>query len=434
LNHILYFPTRYFPAISGAEFYIQSIAEILSLNYNYRVSVYTSTAIDFKGLREVNGRTIKNGDRYYDHVNNLKITRFPVKYNEKIDEKIKFLKKITSYMNLELSDRCLTEYLKNGPYLEKFLEAMEHLVKNPFDLIHTSFFPYFNTILTLMLGKLTDRPTVCTPFFHFSNPRYLNKDYFEPLLKFDKIIACTHIEKKILHEKLSIPEKKIKVISMGVDYKKFILPKKLTPKRFNFKQKYFKPNEKNHRMVLFCGYKNYEKGAISILKAIPYILKKFRKVYFVFIGPSTIAFNRELSKIQKAIHPRVINLTPDNLTGYYDVKKIAAFNETDVFLMPSRSDAYGIAFLEAWASGKPVIGANIGATPEVIRDKVDGLLVEFDDYIDIADKVVLLLKKKRLSKNLGLEGRNKVQESLSWDIIAKKTHETYQELILKEGE
>lgn len=410
------------------------MAEILNFKYTYDIQVYTSTAIDFKALREPSGRSIKLGEKYYDNVNNLKITRFPVKYNVSLEEKLKLIKKEVSYEDLELSDECLIEYLRNGPYLENFLEKIARPIKISFDLVHTTFFPYFNTILTLMLGKLTNKPTVCTPFFHFSNPRYLNKNYFEALQKFDKIIACTHLEKKILKEKLSIPEEKIKVIPMGVDYKKFELPKKLTPKRFNFKQKYFKPNEKNHRMVLFCGYKNYEKGAVSILKAIPYILKKFRKVYFVFIGPPTIAFNRELSKIQKAIHPRVINLTPDNLTGYYDVKKIAAFNETDVFLMPSRSDAYGIAFLEAWASGKPVIGANIGATPEVIRDKVDGLLVEFDDYIDIAEKVVLLLKKKRLSKNLGIEGRNKVQEHLSWDIIAKKTHETYQELILKQGE
>ena len=78
-------------------------------------------------------------------------------------------------------------------------------------------------------------------------------------------------------------------------------------------------------MVLFCGYKNYEKGALSILKAIPYILQKYRNVYFVFIGPSTIAFNRELSKIQKAIDHRVINLTPDNLTGYYEQKINARF-------------------------------------------------------------------------------------------------------------
>ncbi|NVM19214.1 MAG: glycosyltransferase family 4 protein [Candidatus Lokiarchaeota archaeon] len=431
MYNILYFPTRYYPAISGAEFYIQSIAEILHLKYNYGVNVYTSTAIDFKALREPNSRIINIGDRYYERVNNLKITRFPVKYNVSLNDKLKFIKKFTSYTDLGLSDECLTEYLRNGPYLENLLEVVKHPFNISFDLIHTSFYPYFNTILTLMLGKLSNKPTVCTPFFHFSNPRYLNKHYFEPLQKFDKIIACTHLEKKILGEKLGIPEEKIKVISMGVDYKKFIIRRKQNPKRFKFKQKYFKPNEKNFGMVLFCGYKNYEKGAISILKAIPYILKKYRKVYFVFIGPSTLAFNRELSKIQKTGDPRVINLTPDNLKGYYDAKKIAAFNETDVFLMPSRSDAYGIAFLEAWASGKPVIGANIGATPEVIRDKIDGLLVEFDDHNDIADKVVMLLKKKRLSKNLGLEGKNKVQETLSWDIIAKKTHETYQELNLK---
>ncbi|MFX1287463.1 MAG: glycosyltransferase family 4 protein [Promethearchaeota archaeon] len=431
MYNILFFPTRYYPAISGAEFYIQSIAEMLYLKYHYIVNVYTSTAIDFKGLRESNGRTIKFGEKYYDNVNDLKITRFPVKYDISLEDKLKFIKKTPSYKDLKLSDECLIEYLRNGPYLENLLEKMVYPPKISFDLIHSSFYPYFNTILTLMLAKIVNKPTVCTPFFHFSNPRYLNKNYFEPLQKFDKIIACTYLEKKMLNEKLGILEEKIKVIPMGVDYKKFIIPQKQTPKKFKFKQKYFKPNEKNYRMVLFCGYKNYEKGAISILKAIPYILKKYRKVYFVFIGPSTLAFNRELSRIQKTIDPRVINLTPNNLKGYYDIKKIAAFNEADLFLMPSRSDAFGIAFLEAWASSKPVIGANIGATPEVIRNNIDGLLVGFDDYIDIAEKVVMLLKKKRLSKNLGLEGRKKVQEKFTWDIIVKKTHETYQELILK---
>jgi glycosyltransferase involved in cell wall biosynthesis len=288
--------------------------------------------------------------------------------------------------------------------------------------------------MALMLGKLADKPVVCTPFFHFSNPRYLNKLFLEPLQKFDKIVACTHLEKKFLLDLLNIPEENIQVLSMGVDYKKFTLPGKQNTQKFNFKQKYFKPREKNYKMVLFCGYKNYEKGAISILKAIPYILKKHKKVYFVFIGPSTLAYNRELAKIHRVIDARVINLTPDNLTGYYDVKKIAAFNETDVFLMPSRSDAYGIAFLEAWASSKPVIGANIGATPEVVRDNIDGLLVEFDDPLDIADKVVTLLKKKRLRKLLGSQGKEKLIRNLSWDNIAEKTHGMYQQLIIKQEE
>ena len=47
--------------------------------------------------------------------------------------------------------------------------------------------------------------------------------------------------------------------------------------------------------------------------------------------------------------------------------------------MPSRSDAFGISFLEAWSAGNPVIGARIGATPEVIRQDVDGLLAIGDE-------------------------------------------------------
>jgi glycosyltransferase involved in cell wall biosynthesis len=142
-----------------------------------------------------------------------------------------------------------------------------------------------------------------------------------------------------------------------------------------------------------------------------------------------MAYNREVSKIQKLKNARIINFTPDNLTGYFDKKKIAAFKESDIYLMPSRSDAFGIAFLESWAAGKPVIGANIGATPEVIKDNVDGLLVEFDDPNDIAEKVVLLLKNKRMRKNFGLAGKLKVTQHYTWNIIAEKTRNVYLDLM-----
>jgi glycosyltransferase involved in cell wall biosynthesis len=97
--------------------------------------------------------------------------------------------------------------------------------------------------------------------------------------------------------------------------------------------------------------------------------------------------------------------------------------------MPSRSDAFGIAFLEAWASGKPVIGANIGATPEVIKNNIDGLLVEFEDPEDIANKILYLLKRKKLRKKMGITGREKVKEQFSWKKIAEKTNELYQNSI-----
>ncbi len=431
MNKILFLPTRFFPAISGAEFYFQRLAELLNAKYAYNIDIFTSNAIDFKALRNPSGKAINPGDKYFDKVNNLRINRFSVDYDLSEIEISQKLNSIPSFKKLKLSDTYLKKFIKNGPYLGDLLDYL--LLNKPdlnYDLIHTTFFPYFNCITSLIIGKAINKPVVCTPFFHFSNPRYLDLDIIDVLRKFDLLIACTSLEKQFLIKKFSINAEKIEVIPMGVDYERFFLPKS---NLIQFKQKFFKRKEKKYSLILFCGYKNYEKGALSILKSIPYILRKKRKVYFLFIGPSTIAFNQELSKISKLKNARIINFTPDNLTGYFDQKKIAAFREADIYLMPSRSDAFGIAFLEAWAAGKPVIGARIGATPEVIQENIDGLLVEFDDPVDISEKVITLLKNKRLRQKLGKKGQMKVVQNFTWDIIAEKTHVLYQNLISKQG-
>lgn len=429
MNNILYLPTRFFPAISGAEFYFQRMAEILSTKYEFIIDIFTSNAIDFQALRNSKGKTINPHDKYYDKVNHLNIKRFPVNYDVSEVDILNRLKAIPSFDKLNLNEEYLKIFIKNGPYLD---DLLDDLLNNPnlgYDLIHTTFFPYFNCIIALILGNFINKPVVCTPFFHFSNPRYLDFRLIEILKKFDLLIACTNLEKEFLIQKWNISPSKIIIIPMGVDYDKYKSVHKSLLKQYSFKQKFFNRKEKNYKLILFCGYKNYEKGALSILKSIPYILKKIKKVYFVFIGPSTIAFNSELSKISKLEKARIINFTPENLTGYYDKKKIAGFKEADIYLMPSRSDAFGISFLEAWSAGKPVIGARIGATPEVIREGVDGFLVEFDNPEDIAEKVITLLKNKRLRKKLGLAGQLKVYQKYTWDIIAKETDKIYKKLI-----
>jgi glycosyltransferase involved in cell wall biosynthesis len=405
------------------------MAEILISKFNYIIDIFTSNAIDFKALRNSDGKTISRNDKYFDQVNNLSINRSPVNYNLSIQEILNKLKNISAYRKLNLDDKSLELFIENGPYLEELVEFLLNKPDMNYELVHSTFFPYFNCIISLIIGTFINIPKVCTPFFHFSNPRYSDPKLIDVLKKFDLLIACTNLEKQYLIRKCSISEDKIKVIPMGVDYLKFQKNQKSNLAHYSFKQKFFDKKERQYKLILFCGYKNYEKGALSILRSIPYILKEIKKVYFVFIGPSTIAFNKELSKISKLENTRIINFTPDNLTGYYDKKKLAAFKEADIYLMPSRSDAFGISFLEAWSAGKPVIGARIGATPEVIRENIDGLLVEFDDHRDIAKKVINLLKNKRLRTNYGLAGRIKVSQKYTWEIIAKMTHNTYQNII-----
>ncbi|MFX1337585.1 MAG: glycosyltransferase family 4 protein [Promethearchaeota archaeon] len=429
MKKILFLPTRYFPSISGAEFYLQRMAELLSSKYSYHIDIFTSNAIDFKALRSMKGKSIKKEDKFFKYVNNLKINRFPIEEKGSLQEKMAYIKDIPEYRLLKLSDESLTLFLKNGPYLHDLIEYFLALKDNNYYLAHAVFFPYFNLIITLIAGKIFKIPTICTPFFHFSNPRYLNDKLMEVLRKFDFLIACTNLEKEFLIKYCKVSRENVAVIPMGVDMEKFVSANKPKSTSYKFKEKFFQKKEKKYKMVLFCGYKNYEKGAISLLKSIPMILQKIKKVYFVFIGPSTLAYNRELSKISKIKNSRIINFTPDNLTGYYDKKKLAAFKETDVFCMPSRSDAFGIAFLEAWAAGKPVVGANIGATPEVINNNFDGYLVDFDNPRDIAEKIVKLLKKKKIRKKFGSEGNKKVAQHYSWGYIAEQTHIIYQKLM-----
>lgn len=431
MNNILYLPTRYFPSISGAEFYFQRMAELLTTKYNYGIEIYTSNAIDFKALRNSSGKILTPDNKYFYEVNRLKVNRFPVNYNISNKDILKILKVIPSYNALNLHDDVLEKIIRNGPYLGDLLDYLLKKQDLNYDLIHTTYFPYFNCVISLIIGTLLKKPTICTPFFHFSNPRYTDLKVIDLLKKFDLLIVCTNVEKEFLVQKCKIQPGQIKVIPMGVDYTKFQNVNKNTLSNLSFKEKFFNKNEKKYKLILFCGYKNYEKGALSILKSIPYILKKIKKVYFAFIGPSTVAFNRELSKIKKLEKVKIINFSPENLTGYFDKKKLAAFKEADIYLMPSRSDAFGISFLEAWSMGKPVIGARIGATPEVIRENIDGLLVEFDNPKDIAQKVIFLLKNNKLRKIYGSAGQLKVSQKYTWDIVAKETHYTYQNLLTK---
>ncbi|TFF95584.1 MAG: hypothetical protein EU544_02475, partial [Promethearchaeota archaeon] len=318
MKKLLLIPTRYFPSISGAEFYFQRIAEILSKRYDYKVEIFTSNAIDFSALRNPEGKMIQKGEKYYEKVNNLKINRFPIEYNKTVSTKMQIIKNNPYYNLLDLSDRTLSSLIENGPFVESMLKFFSENTPQKYDLIHTTYYPYFNILISLILGKQMGVPAVLTPFFHFANPRYINHSLTEVLPKFDKIIACTHTEKKILVEKIKIDDHKVKVIPMGVDFNVFQEKSNKIDNTYKFKKKFFQKGEQRYKMVLFCGYKNYEKGAISILKAIPFIWESYEKVYFVFIGPPTMAFNRELSKINKRKRKRILNFTPDNLTGYFD--------------------------------------------------------------------------------------------------------------------
>src|SRR5208282_5617208 len=103
------------------------------------------------------------------------------------------------------------------------------------------------------------------------------------------------------------------------------------------------------------------------------------------------------------------------------------YNACDVFVMSSReernrrgvlAEGFGIAFLEASASGKPVIGGNSGGVPDAIRDAITGFLVDPNDVDELASKILLVLQEPALAAELGRNGRRWIESEMNWDRAA----------------
>jgi glycosyltransferase involved in cell wall biosynthesis len=111
---------------------------------------------------------------------------------------------------------------------------------------------------------------------------------------------------------------------------------------------------------------------------------------------------------------------------------IDAYQRSSVFVLPSTSEAEqsSVALIEAMASGRPVIGTNIGGTPKIIRNSENGLLVEPKDAIVLAEAIKRLLSDKKFAESLGNGARADAQK-VDWAIQIKKYQDLFRSILLK---
>jgi len=88
-------------------------------------------------------------------------------------------------------------------------------------------------------------------------------------------------------------------------------------------------------------------------------------------------------------------------------------------VLPSYSESFGLAIAEAQAAGLPVVTYRAGAIPEVVEDRVTGLLVKPGDIGGLAEAVRVLLTDPQLRYRMGLAGRERVRRLFSWENTAR---------------
>lgn len=232
-----------------------------------------------------------------------------------------------------------------------------------------------------------------------------------------KIIAVSNFTKKSLIDTYKIPEQKISVVYNGVNVKDFEYPynKALDEYRIKFGQ------EKNKPLLLFVGRLELRKGLPFLLKAIKILLKSLNLQLVVVGEGKKEPFKKIADTLGISKHVTFI--------GSVDFKTLRMlYNVCDIFVLPSLLEGFGLTVLEAMAAGKPIVASNTGGIPEIVKNNVNGILVDPRNHSQLAKALSEYLENPELAEEVGRRNKE-VTKNFSWTQTAKLTEKVYLELI-----
>ena len=164
------------------------------------------------------------------------------------------------------------------------------------------------------------------------------------------------------------------------------------------------------------------KGQDTLIRALPSIRRRVAGATLVLVGggPYLPALRRLARRCGVADHVTFIGGVPAaELPAYYTL--------ADVFAMPCRTrgagldvEGLGIVFLEASATGVPVVAGRSGGAPETVRHNETGVVVDGRSVAAVADAITELLSHPDRAASMGAAGRDWVTEQWRWDMLAAR--------------
>jgi len=215
------------------------------------------------------------------------------------------------------------------------------------------------------------------------------------LNKFDKILTISHWEIPFL-KKIGAKKSKIVYIPNGI------------PEEF-FSQK----KSSEEKKILFLGRISPKKKIETLISAIPFL--KDKKIKIEIVGPAEEEYMAKLTSLVKSLNvsERIIFSPP-----IFDIKeKIKKIDSCKIYVLPSRVEGMPQSLIEGMAREKIVIGSNSLAIRDLIKNKKNGFLFEFDNPKDLAQKIDLALVS---NGNILQKNARKSVENFQWEKVIEK--------------
>jgi len=153
--------------------------------------------------------------------------------------------------------------------------------------------------------------------------------------------------------------------------------------------------------LLFVGTNWAVKGLDVLLRAMKDVTKALPEATLVVAGRDPARFGRKIEALceRLGLSDRVFFLGPVDHAALPGL-----LWHSDVFVLPSRMEAFGVAVLEALAAGVPVVATEVGGIPEIVRDGVDSLLIPPDDSAALAAAIRKVVSDEALRRRLADAG------------------------------
>lgn len=304
------------------------------------------------------------------------------------------------------------------------LKLSKLLKAKGFDLIHTQYSKdlwvivpalnllknYIPLILTKRLGSFV------------SKKDFLHKWIYN---RVDKIIAISSVIKKNVLETCPVDENKISLIYNGVETEKYSVSEK---ERMKIRKEFDVKDDEI--LVGMTGRFTFGKGHEEFIDAAKNLTRNFNKLKFIIVG--------EASAGEKEYQERIHNLAGELVkskklifTGYrQDIPSI--LSAIDIYVLPSHSEAFGVALIEAMAAGKPCISSNTDGVLDIITDNKNGLMFRSKDGKDLEDKIEKLVNDPTLRIRLAENAQRTVNVNFNLKNQTQKNINLYKELIKNE--
>jgi glycosyltransferase involved in cell wall biosynthesis len=360
------------------------------------------------------------------------VTVLERKYQE-TDPSVEYIDGV-KFVRLEAKKRADIPYkeIKKLPFgpLRLILDGITFAVKinrflkeNDFDVIHVHF-PFAANIL-IHLNRRLRRKMVYTAHIGEERKRFaldssapLILKFFSPDLYLMKKVKKSIVLNKPLKNKLiekGIKEEKLEVIPNGVNVEDFNLSE---DEMERVKAKY----GLNETTIMFAGNVIPRKGVEYLIRAAEILNDE--KILLLIVGNTNL--DREYAeKVIDYAKKKRINAKFTGFVPYEDLK--ALYKACDIFVLPSLEEGFGIVLTEALASGKPLIGTNIGGILAQIKDGWNGFLVEPGDEKGLAERIRYLIENEEERIRMGKNSK-KLAEEFDWKKITERYLEVYEEV------